>query len=258
MELKLVPWFFFLIILLLNAKASHSRDVECTFEQQTCIIRGINLPRNDVLNITNIGDLVYYFDAFYAEQCTISTFPSEIFDQLTFLRNVAFKRVGMENFSANSLENATKLEEFYLLKNHIKTVPSNAFSSNPNLIRVELRENEITDLGDYAFNSSSLQRISVDNNRLKVIKKSSFSNAVSLQSVSLQYNSIENIEEGSFDLPNLRDLFLSQNQLKTLPVNFLKDTPKINMLQALFHVSNMFWILFSLYYLIGMFCGNIN
>lgn len=235
MKLKFTLRFFFSIILI-TAQISNSLDIKCEDEfritdSHKCIITKLkNIQPVDVLVIKDLENPNEITFLNILNGLSIKTFPSEILDQLPSLKYVSFYNVCMENFSKESLEKGINLEAINLSENKIKKVRSNVFSSLPKLDRVWLTRNEIDDLEEYAFNSSTVTTINLVGNELKTIKKNVFFNATRLVEISISSNLIEEIEEGTFDLPNLKKLDLQYNRLKILPTDFLKNARKTEFL----------------------------
>ncbi|XP_074538678.1 trophoblast glycoprotein [Halichoeres trimaculatus] len=143
----------------------------------------------------------------------------------------------------------TRLEELtdlHLGGNEMEFVDAKTFENLPNLVRLDLRNNNILNFSDRAFSdenklqvlnlsscfhnhtyldlgflrSGNLYQLTVldlSNNDLLVLPDDIFSSLSHLVSLSMQNSSIISIPNGTFQLPQLRDLDLRDNSLKNLP-----------------------------------------
>lgn len=235
--LKLVVWCVVLVILVPN---SYSLDLNCVYEdnknkpdEKWCNIEILkDFKSGDKLNIIveterKRNDI---FSFHLANAPMMTSFPKEIFDQLQSLGVVMFENLGIEHLTKNSFDEQTKIIYFIITKSKLKSVQHGFLTLLPNLVTLDLNENEISTIQNHAFASSNLKKIYLKNNKLKAIKTDDFSCAPNLEEIYLSNNRIENVEAGAFDLPELRNLNLAVNYLKTFPSNLFANAPNLNKL----------------------------
>lgn len=215
--------------MILTISAIQALDVPCVAEPPaSCTIeQTINLQPDEKLNLINIENpnKLEQFSLHYPS--TLSSLPTEIFEQLPALTHVYIKGVGIDNLSKEQLKNATLLRTLDLSKNKIKTVPKDAISTAPNLIFLDLSQNEIENIDSGALNSPALKYLYLAHNKLPSITNGALSGAPKLQEVYLTNNSIEVIQDDSLALPNLKVLQLNENKLVTLSPNLFTSAPNL-------------------------------
>ncbi|XP_034554459.1 trophoblast glycoprotein b [Notolabrus celidotus] len=142
------------------------------------------------------------------------------------------------------------LTDLYLSGNEIETVDEKAFENLPNLVRLDLSNNNILNFSERAFpdentlqvlnlsscfhnhtilelgflESGNLQQLTVldlSNNDLLILQDDIFSSFSQLVNLSLQNSSIISIPNGTFKVPLLHDLDLRDNSLRNLPTSTL-------------------------------------
>lgn len=237
MNFKFILCFVFTIF---AVSVSNAVDVKCNVDDglhniHTCVIgETIRMEPGDSLNIINVANAneikqIYVF-ADVANVSKIVTFPSELFEKYRSVENVKIINVKMKRLVRESFRNAQKLRKFNLAFNKLTTIPANLISLAPNLDDLYLAKNRISEIENFAFNSSSLRILYLSRNRLKLIRKYIFFYAPQCEVIHLDENFIENIEDGTFDLPKLMSLNLDRNHLKTLPPNLFTNVPKLDLL----------------------------
>lgn len=144
------------------------------------------------------------------------------------------------------------LTDLYLSGNEIEYVDAKAFDNLPNLVRLDLSNNNLQNFNDSAFSSdnklhvlnfstsiqnhtfmeavlSFLQRgnlhqlttLDLSNNDLVILPDDIFSSLSHLVTLSLQNSSMISIPNGTLKVPSLRDLDLRDNSLRDLPATIL-------------------------------------
>ncbi|KAF8778859.1 Protein toll like protein [Argiope bruennichi] len=160
--------------------------------------------------------------------------------ELTFLLPTVFRSL-------------SKLEKLDLSFNHLESLPVEIFHGLYNLIEVDLKENQMTYLGEVFSYNYRLESImlssnnlhSVENifhglgylksldlryNKLRVITETDFSTTLSMQSLQLTKNNIYRIDSNAFlNLAELRNLSLDYNKLMVLNGS-LRNTPELQTL----------------------------
>jgi len=238
MNFKFILCFLFIIF---SVSVSKTVDVRCDEDAeyykstQICVIKGtIKIEYGDFLNIINVTNASeikqLYFYPGEGIESKIFSFPSQIFKQFPLVEDVKIINESMQSLVKESLRNAEKLTKLNVNLNKIKTIPSNVISLAPKLEDLFLAKNEISEIEDFAFNSSSLRLLYLSKNKIKSIRKNIFFYASQCKIIHLDENFIENIEDGAFDLPKLETINLDRNNLKTLPPNLFTNIPKLYLL----------------------------
>ncbi|KAM9851838.1 trophoblast glycoprotein [Aulostomus maculatus] len=179
--------------------------------------------------------------------------------------NTKFLFVTGNNISRISVDSfPTRLElltDLYLSGNELEAVDEMVFDNLPNLVRLDLSNNNIQTFSEQAFpddnklqvlnlsrcfhnhstidvllsvlrNGNLLQLTALDlsNNDLVLLPEGSFASLPSLVSLSLQNSSIISILNGTLKVPPLRDLDLRDNSLSYfLPVSLAEFSLKPNL-----------------------------
>lgn len=139
-----------------------------------------------------------------------------------------------------------QLTDLYLSGNEMESVDAKTFENLPNLVRLDLSNNNILNFSERAFpdenklqvlnlsgsfhnhttldlgflRSGNLHQLTVldlSNNDLLILPDDIFSSLSHLVNLSLQNSSIISIPNGTFQVPLLHDLDLRDNSLKNLP-----------------------------------------
>lgn len=161
----------------------------------------------------------------------------------------------ISSISADSFPSPLEqLTDLYLSGNEIQSVDSEVFDNLPNLVRLDLSNNNIQEFSERAFpHSNSLQVLNLSrsfhnysqtnsvlnnllsgnlahltvldlsDNDLLVPPDNMSANLPSLLTLNLQNASIVSLQNGTLTLPLLRDLHLQDNRLKNLPSAILSD-----------------------------------
>lgn len=113
-----------------------------------------------------------------------------------------------------------------LRKNSIGDVEERTFTNLPNLKKLQLSNNRISEIKMWCNNCSALNTIQLNHNRLHKLSSDAFIEikAKSIANLILNNNLIELIEDGALDhLRRIGILNLAHNKLKKLPDNFLRN-----------------------------------
>ncbi len=124
--------------------------------------------------------------------------------------------------------NTEKVKFGYNLITHIQA----GYFNLPNLTKMELSPNKISNIDDYAFaNVSGLTTINLRRNKLTVIRENMFSGLHKLSILRLNGNQIQTVEYGSFkDTIVLQNLALHENSFETIPKCLFVGLPKLKQL----------------------------
>lgn len=177
----------------------------------------------------------------------ISEIPNEIFVDLIRLKKLVLRDSEISSISEGAFKNLKRLEVLLLSGNKLKEVLSNTLSNvtvktldlsfnkiskidkhafSDNLILLNLKKNELTNLQDETFsNLNSLEMLILSKNKLQYLNKNTFKGLSNLSKLDLSKNQIETIEPDTFsNLNEIMFLYLKYNRLSTLSADiFLKD-----------------------------------
>lgn len=167
-----------------------------------------------------------------------------------FVTGNVISRISVDSFPTR-LELLTDL---YLSENEMEYVDAMVFDNLPNLVRLDLSNNNIQNFSDRAFpvdnqvqllnlsmsfhnhsfvdvvlsflqsgNLPQLTVLDLSNNDLVILPDSIFTHLSNLVNLSLQNSSIISIPNGTLRVPPLRDLDLRDNSLRDLPTITLAE-----------------------------------
>lgn len=160
-----------------------------------------------------------------------------------FVTGNNISRIGVDSFPTR-LE---QLTDVYLSANELESVDAKVFDNLPNLVRLDLSNNNIQTFSERAFppnntlqvlnlsrtlhnhsliddvlgvlrsgNLIQLTQLDLSNNDLMVLPDDIFANLSSMANLSLQNSSIISIQNGTLRVPPLHDLDLRDNSLRDL------------------------------------------
>lgn len=229
---------FFFALFASNLVGARNVDVHCdrnhtpkdSEELETiCYVAGRHdFADGDQLNITNADQFANstYFKISSASS-NVAVVPSAIFDTFPLLKRIRISSA-IVGLSSSTFNSAHRLECLELAKNHVKQIPSRLFVGAPNLQEIDLSENRIDVIEDYAFDRlTHLEFLFLQSNGLTVLRRHTFSGAENLRGLQLEDNEIETIEVGAFDLPLLKSLFLGHNKLTALADSTFAGAPHL-------------------------------
>ncbi|KAL6267149.1 hypothetical protein P5V15_000228 [Pogonomyrmex californicus] len=132
----------------------------------------------------------------------------------TNLRELYLSGNQLENLNfVSSLPNTLTI--FIAERNHIISIPDDAFSKLHRLNYLHLDDNKIETLQNNVFRGLvSLQTLALTGNGIKSIEPSAFKGLTALQTLDLRWNSIRDVQKGTFtELPVLKLLNLANNKI---------------------------------------------
>lgn len=133
----------------------------------------------------------------------------------------------MKSIATDDFKDANNLDQLFLQGNQLQALPANVFSNAQKLVEIDVSNNRLTTIEDYAFSGSNLHFFHLKNNSLTVLKRNTFAGAPDTMSIALQDNCIESIENGTFDLPKLVFLFLQNNRIQSLSDDVFRIASKL-------------------------------
>lgn len=193
-----------------------------------CFVGGrLDFTDGDELNITNADQFANATSFKVSSSSNLATIPSSIFKTFPQLKRIRIPSA-IASLAPNAFDAANRLERIELARNHVKRIPSRLFIGAPNLQEIDLSENRIDTIDDYAFDRlAKLEFLFLQNNGLTVVRQHSFSGAENLRGLQLEDNEIETIEDGALNLPLLKSLFLGHNKLTTLSDRTFAGAPQL-------------------------------
>lgn len=145
----------------------------------------------------------------------------------TNLTSLTFFENQLESLSfVSSLPNT--LQVLILAKNRFSSIPDRTFVNLPNLIYLNLVNNQIERLQNDVFKGlDSLQILIITKNRLVEIERDAFNGLKQLTTLNFYQNSLRELQKGTFSgLENLKDLNLSSNKLQKITADMFSDLPQ--------------------------------
>lgn len=170
--------------------------------------------------------------------------------KILFVTGNNISTIGVDSFPSP----LDQLTDLYLSGNEIQSVDLEVFDNLPNLVRLDLSNNNIQEFSERAFphsntlqflnlsrsfhnysqmnsvlnhllrgNLANLAILDLSNNYLLVPPDNMSANLPSLATLNLQNASIVSLQNGTLNLPLLRDLDLQDNSLKNLPAAVLSE-----------------------------------
>lgn len=163
---------------------------------------------------------------------TINRFPNGIFN---IFRNIeALEISNSGSFELNqAFRGSGNLLAISLVNNNLPVFPFAFFSQTPNLERVSLDNNRITDLGFAPFFGTRLSFISAEDNLLRVLPENTFNNLITLGEIRFRNNLIRALSGEIFrDNPALRIADFANNNIESIGsqlLNFLPNLQTLNL-----------------------------
>lgn len=148
------------------------------------------------------------------DNCTFHSLPEGMFEFYPNLHTMYTWNTGIRNVSWEAFKNSQHLKSLDLSQNNITELQDNGagtFSLSPNLIRLDVSNNEIRAIVKTAFMGlSRLTHLYLENNRIEAIFPETFDPLVKLTTLRLNKNQITRIES---------KLFHNNRELSILHVN---------------------------------------
>lgn len=176
--------------------------------------------------------------------------PLPLNTKILFVTGNNISHISVDSFPTQ----LTQLTDLYLSGNEIQSVEANVFDKLPNLVRLDLSNNNIQTFSKQAFpgdnklqvlnlsmsfhnhsymdvlvnvlQSGKLLQLTVldlSNNDLLILPNDTFKSLFNLANLSLQNSSIHSILNETLTVPTLRDLDLRDNMLRDLPASLLAE-----------------------------------
>lgn len=145
---------------------------------------------------------------------------------------------------ANALRPLTNLQFLDLSNNKIRTVSDTSFHFLKKLKRLELQDNEITEIPKGTFQGdihSALEEIHLSFNIIKLIQQHTFVDLYSIEAIHLDDNQIERLERRAFmNLNRLKTLNLRGNKIATIADEAFQNLPELDYLDIAYNSLKTF------------------
>jgi len=169
---------------------------------------------NDVKNIT-----------IYVSSNSVSTnIPSILCEKFKNVATISYNRIGIKRIGVNSFKSCSKVQRINLENNEISEIHEQAFAGNSELQFLEFSGNKMTTLTENLLvNQTKLQSLDFCSNLISDLPENIFKNLQNLKSLSLCWNQITKLKHGWFKmLVNLQTLNLGTNNIAELPQDIFK------------------------------------
>lgn len=159
-------------------------------------------------------------------------FPSIICNQFPNVEEIFVDSSGFSRLDEHSFSNCEHFWLIFVSYNRLFEVPARTFASNPNLLFLYLRSNQIRTIDDEAFVGIPLESLFLDGNQIETVKGSWFAPLNStLQILDLSYNQIRTLSQNSFgQLGNLKDLRIDGNNLTSVAAGVFSGLESLEIL----------------------------
>lgn len=170
--------------------------------------------------------------------------------KVLFVTGNNISRISVDSFPTRQ----EQLTDLYLSGNEMESVDAKVFDNLPNLVRLDLSNNNIETFSEKAFpddnkmqllnlsrsfhnhstvdvvlnflrsgNLLQLKALDLSNNDIVLLPDDIFTSLSNLDNLSLQNSSIISIQNGTLKVPPLQDLDLRDNSLRDLPTSTLAE-----------------------------------
>ncbi|XP_008550475.1 protein toll isoform X2 [Microplitis demolitor] len=191
-------------------------------------LKTINLSHNNFTADSFPADMFRYNDmlvniSMFENRRNITTLPSGFFSNLTSLRKINIRSIGLNNLPEDLIWGSKNLTTFDLRKNHISTIPKNFFRDSQNLISLDISYNKLQNLSDDVFSSlSHLKSLDLSTNYITFLSESLLNGLSSLETLNLANNNMIDVHFKAFhSLTSLRVAQFSNNKLSLSTVKFV-------------------------------------
>ena len=158
------------------------------------------------------------------------------FSELTALRVLYLNGNQIKTITKDIFNGLNKLEELNLGNNLITKVPDKFLQSFPSLIRLDLNSNKNISLGQYVFESSALQQLSLEHCGLNISVLPILQQATALTYLDLDHNVLGKVPGGILEsLSNLKDLFIANCSIKEIDKHAFDGLVKLETLDLSFN-----------------------
>lgn len=122
-----------------------------------------------------------------------------------------------------SISNLPLLEHLQLSRLGIEEIHPHPFKNLPNLRRLFLKDNNVSEVSNGVFNALPVQYLDLSFNRIVHVDQFAFDNMPNLEALDLSHNRLRKLNhKWFFDCPNLHSLSFRNNQLKEIPPHAFK------------------------------------
>jgi Leucine-rich repeat (LRR) protein len=169
---------------------------------------------NDVKNIT-----------IYSSSNSVSTnIPSILCAKFKNLATISYNGIRIKRIGVNSFKSCSKVKRINLENNEISEIHEQAFAENFDLQFIEFSGNKMTTLPQNLLtNQTQLQSLDFCSNLISDLPENIFKNLQNLKSLSLCWNQITNLKHEWFlKLTSLQTLNLGTNNIAELPQDIFK------------------------------------
>ncbi len=151
---------------------------------------------------------------------------------LASLQNFFLDANTIKEFSADTFEGFSALQQLYLMNNQIQLLEPRSFPSLSQLQILRLDRNKITAIPSDLFATvPQLQQLNFAHNQIETLQLTTFTNMPNLQELDLSHNAITALEPAIFEgLQSLRILNLAHNQITTIDPRFFCNLPQLQKL----------------------------
>ncbi|XP_078589303.1 uncharacterized protein LOC144869707 [Branchiostoma floridae x Branchiostoma japonicum] len=141
-----------------------------------------------------------------------------VFYGLNQLQNLYLSSNHIRHIPSGAFSNLSQLQQLYLYSNQITHILSGAFSNLQQLLQLRLQSNQLTSIPTVQYQFPELTHLYLSNNNITEIPANAFSNQPKLSTLHLFSNRISTVSSTAFTgLANLNKLYLYDNQLTELP-----------------------------------------
>lgn len=186
-----------------------------------CIIRDVKSEQYTIVRIKNNGYSAQRQEIVF-DNCTFYAVPYGLFEAYPNLQTIYMWNTSVRTIPWKSFENAKKLTVFDISHNNITALEGNAdgganqnlgtFSLAPNLLRLTLAHNHISNVSERAFAGlGNLTHLYLDHNRIELLPPQTFEPLIKLTTLYLQQNRLKKIESNLFNANRQLSLIYLQN-----------------------------------------------
>lgn len=188
-----------------NAYICHNMDVQSIFKLATPNVRKLDLSHSkfadenfSIPEYKFVGELIFH-------NCSIHTFPSFSFSNITNLLYLDLSNNLIETLYANTFSTLVKLRILNFEGNRLlRVIEPMAFKSLQRLKTLNITDSKIEVIEEYTFvGLENLQFLNLSNNSIRTVKDKGFHGLQSLQRLDITSNSIEIFSFGIFSPLNV-------------------------------------------------------
>ncbi|XP_044018629.1 chaoptin-like [Aphidius gifuensis] len=189
---------------------------------------------NEIKNhaFTNVRGIKYLN---FAEN-SISTIENEAFSEVGHSLQILklAHALSMNEIPSKSFKDLTNLQYLDMSNNKIRTMPDNSFHFLKRIKKIELQDNEISEIKKGTFQGdihSTLEEIDFSFNRISNLQIHTFVDLSSMSLINLADNNIENINRRAFmNMNRLKYINLRGNKIKLIADESFQNLPDLEFL----------------------------